>query len=383
MITKPGDLREKNIGRVIQLLLANSDISRVEIARKTELTKTTISAIIASLLDLNIVEETPGLKTGLVGKTPIPMRVRGDAAAATGVNLARGSTSGVVMTACGKLLESVSKEVSNLTRADATAHLFEVVQRLLNKCFRNGIDVDVIGIGAPSPLDKDKGVIYAPYGLSDWKDFPVGEITREKFGLPVFLVNDADGAAFGMKCFGKCRDIRSFISMYFDEGVGAGIILNDEIYSGSSGYSGQISYALIKSFCNGQVENSRFSLDTVVSDLNKEIGVNCVKIDDFLDRRFNGGQKMNSVLRRVGDELGRIAALVSNIVGPEAVVVNGRLLEFGEVFFEALKDSFESNLFSRGSVQLIKGFTNQFRAFSTGAASYAIFSYLMDKVLSN
>ncbi len=42
--------------------------------------------------------------------------------------------------------------------------------------------------------------------------------------------------------------------------------MNDEIYSGSSGYSGQISYALIKSFCNGQVENSRFSLDTVVSD---------------------------------------------------------------------------------------------------------------------
>jgi predicted NBD/HSP70 family sugar kinase len=85
----------------------------------------------------------------------------------------------------------------------------------------------------------------------------------------------------------------------------------------------------------------------------------------------------------VGDELGRIAALVSNIVGPEAVVVNGRLLDFGKVFFAALKDSFESNLFSRGSVQLIKGFTNQFRAFSTGAASYAIFSYLMDKVLSN
>ncbi len=178
MITKPGDLREKNMGRVIQLLLANPDISRVEIARKTELTKTTISAIIAALLDLNIVEETPGLKTGLVGKTPIPMRVRGDAAVAIGVNLARGSTSGVVMT---------------LTRADATAHLFEVVQRLLNKCFRNGIDVDAIGIGAPSPLDKEKGVIYAPYGLSDWKDFPVGEITREKFGLPVFLVNDADG----------------------------------------------------------------------------------------------------------------------------------------------------------------------------------------------
>ena len=47
------------MGRVIQLLLANPDISRVEIARKTELTKTTISAIITALLDLNIVEETP------------------------------------------------------------------------------------------------------------------------------------------------------------------------------------------------------------------------------------------------------------------------------------------------------------------------------------
>ncbi|HNS35808.1 MAG TPA: ROK family protein, partial [Mesotoga sp.] len=69
-------------------------------------------------------------------------------------------------------------------------------------------------------------------------------------------------------------------------------------------------------------------------------------IDDFLCKGSVFSRRMASVIGRVGDELGRIAALVSNIFGPEAVVVNGKLLDFGDVFFEALRTSFESSLFS-------------------------------------
>jgi hypothetical protein len=65
------------------------------------------------------------------------------------------------------------------------------------------------------------------------------------------------------------------------------------------------------------------------------------------------------------------------------VVVNGKLLDFGEIFFEALKSSFESNLFSGDQVRLLGGNNDQFEAFSTGAASYAIFSYLMSKALTD
>ena len=383
MISKPSDLKGKNIGRVIQLLLAKPDTPRVELARQTELTKTTISSIVASLIDLGIAEELSGEKTGLVGKAPIPVRIRSDAATVIGVNLARGGTTGVAMSASGKPLASSVKSVANKTRADATANLFDVVQRLINKCYRNEIRVDAIGIGAPSPLDKEKGMIYSPFGLSDWRDFAIGEITEKRFGLPVFIVNDGDGAAFGMKCFGKCRDISSFISLYFDEGIGAGIILKDEIYSGSFGYSGEISYALLKSFCDEPIDKSSLSLDTIVSALNSELGENLGSIDDFLCKGSVFSRRMASVIGRVGDELGRIAALVSNIFGPEAVVVNGKLLDFGDVFFEALRTSFESSLFSGDQVRLIGGNSDQFEAFSTGAASYAIFSYLMSKALTD
>jgi len=383
VISKPSDLKGKNIGRVIQLLLAKPGTPRVELARQTELTKTTISSIVASLIDLGIAEELPGEKMGLVGKAPIPVRIPSDAATVVGVNLARGSTTGVVMSASGKLLASCVKSVSNKTRADATANLFDVVQRLINESYRNETRVDAIGIGAPSPLDKKSGVVYSPFGLSDWRNFAIGEITEKKFGLPVFLVNDSDGAAFGMKCFGKCRDISSFISLYFDEGIGAGIILKDEIYSGSFGYSGEISYALLKSFCDEPIDNSGLSLDTIVSALNSELGENLGSIDEFLRKGSALGRRTASVIGRVGDELGRIAALVSNIFGPEAVVVNGKLLDFGEIFFEALKSSFESNLFSGDRVRLLEGNNDQFEAFSTGAASYAIFSYLMSKALTD
>ncbi|MFO7882817.1 MAG: ROK family transcriptional regulator [Kosmotogaceae bacterium] len=383
MITKPSDLKEKNTARVIRILLSKPCTPRVELAKETGLTKTTISDIINKLKKIDIIDERKGKRTGLVGKVPIPLRISKKAAICIGIGLRRKCIYGVTMGADGRILATVSKMASNKRKKDVLANLFEVIQRLLKKCDDLKLKVDAVGIGAPAPLDKEKGIIYSPYGLYDWENFALGELTNKKFDLPVFLINDADGGAFGLKCFGNCRNISSFVSLYFDEGIGAGIILKDEVYSGSFGYSGEISYTLLSSFSENGSKKKPFNLDAMVSTLNSKLELNFSDIESFTAEKIINNNKLKTTIKKAGDEIGRITALVTNLIGPEAVVVNGKLLKFGSVFYSELKNAYRKNLFRSKQVKLIKGSKNESKAFSTGAASYAIYSYIKNKALSS
>lgn len=385
MSSRPEDLRVRNTSKIVKTLIINPNLSRVELARILNLTKTTVSSIINKLISLGIVEEIEKDNSGSIGKSPVPLKIRSDAASVIGIGLERKDTSGVLLNPDGKVLESIIVHESNRKKEAAAKNLLKVIEIMLSKAREHGIEPNAIGIGAPGPIDEKVGVIYSPSGLPDWENFNVVQIAQETFKKKTYLINDADGGALAERFFGNGKELNSFVDIFFDEGIGCGIVLNGEIYRGAFGYSGEFDYLAFLGKVIGKGEEY-FSLEKVLSELRIFLGKNqhqlgSVDIKEYLENSENMEAKKR--FEEIYTELGRIASIISNLIGPEAVIVSGRMIELGDLFMKPFKDVFFKLQFGREKkVRLIKGAFPQNITYAIGAATNALFNHVIEKSIT-
>lgn len=112
-------------------------------------------------------------------------------------------------------------------------------EQLLSK---HGIRVAATGVACGSPLDPDLGIIQSPAQLQSWKDVEITRIFKDKFGVPAFLDNDANAGALAEFCFGAGKGCRHMAFLTFGTGMGAGFVLNGDIYRGANCYAGEVGH---------------------------------------------------------------------------------------------------------------------------------------------
>ena len=96
-----------------------------------------------------------------------------------------------------------------------------------------------IGISCGGPLDSKKGIVMSPPNLPGWDNIPVCQLLKQHFSMPVRLCNDADACAVAEWKFGAGRGVENMAFLTFGTGLGAGLILNGNLYSGASGMAGE------------------------------------------------------------------------------------------------------------------------------------------------
>lgn len=117
--------------------------------------------------------------------------------------------------------------------------LLQTSEQLLAK---HGIRVTATGIACGSPLDPDLGIIQSPAQLQSWKDVEITKIFQERFRVPAFLDNDANAGALAEFCFGAGKGCRHMAFLTFGTGMGAGFVLNGDIYRGANCYAGEVGH---------------------------------------------------------------------------------------------------------------------------------------------
>ncbi|NOQ73153.1 MAG: ROK family protein [Crocinitomix sp.] len=106
-------------------------------------------------------------------------------------------------------------------------------------------DFVAIGIGAPSVNEKTQSIEFAPN--LNWGDVvPLSEVFKEKFGMEVNAVNDANAAAIGEKCYGEAADMENFAVITLGTGIGLGMFINGEIVIGSNGLAGELGHTVVR-----------------------------------------------------------------------------------------------------------------------------------------
>lgn len=265
----------------------------------------------------------------------------------------------------GNLCKSVSiptgkKKEQNLLIHEMAVRLRELlVEENLSESELGGI-----GIGVPGPV-VGHAIVNGCVNLS-WGVVPLVEMLREREGFicPIIVENDADVAALGEVWQGAAADKSSIVFVIIGTGIGGGIILNNQILSGTNGAGGEIGHMpiLTKPFDFACGCGGHYCLEQVCSAPNiiRYAGVLLAESDEPSSLRpYNGGYDTRAIFRgaengdpicrrvvdHVTDVLGRGLAVLGATIDPECFVIGGGVSNAGEVLLVPLREAYRRYAF--------------------------------------
>lgn len=132
----------------------------------------------------------------------------------------------------------------NETIAGIKAAIWEVLKRnsVSNK------EIDAIGVSCGGPLDSKAGVIMSPPNLPGWDNIPIVGLLAEEFGVPVAVHNDANACALAEWTFGAGKGSRNMVFLTFGTGLGAGLILDGRLYTGTNDNAGELGHIRLENY---------------------------------------------------------------------------------------------------------------------------------------
>lgn len=239
-------MKNQNQALVLKLIATRTGLSRVDIARITGLTKMTISNIAAELLEHAIIEEdTKATATtmGGLGRNPISLKISGTSPCILGVSIKRGLYQFVLCDLSGAIVDSKIIQNSEAISADDLLSItLDSIDQLVNAASRPILGIGIACIG---PINSQDGHIVNPANFWGIQNVPIVTLVEQHTGLPAFLINDGNAGALAEKTYGAGRDIDSFLYLHIMYGIGGGLILEDKLYNGTYGQSGEIGHSTI------------------------------------------------------------------------------------------------------------------------------------------
>ncbi len=378
LISKPVGTRVKNIITLLHLLLKDDGISRVELSRITGLTKTTISAVIKKLKDSGIVEESNQISTGNIGKSPIPLHIRADAVYTIGVHLSRQRVEALLMDARMNIITSnTGEDYTRFGPEGIIDSLFININKIMEYAKKKEIDLGAIGIGVPGPLDAQTGVVKQPPKLKGWEDVPLGSIVQKEYGIPVWIENDANVCALAEKWLGSGRNIHNFICILINEGIGAGVIINDELYQGTYDFVGEIGHFLCYEQGKFQYLEDIAGADVLLHLANSQ-GLSVKSLEKMAELLQQDNQIANSIVKKVATWIGSAIVNAIHMIGPQTVFIGGEMAVLGEPLIQPIRGIVANYLFG-GQVVNIKFSSISSDAVTSGAGIYAMIHWLEKK----
>jgi predicted NBD/HSP70 family sugar kinase len=243
----------KDINRMalVRCLCANPGLSRADLAPAVDLTKSTISLLVRELIAEGWLVERDLVTTGDLGRRPTPLFVDPSRLLLLGVEVGIGSVRIVATTLTGEVLVRTQGSFgADLSVKDCLTSLVAGLQRV-RKQLKSTQKVIGIGIGLPGGVDEASGTLQLAPNLG-WRDVPFGQLLRDKLkgsalaDVPLFVQNEADVAAVGEQEFNPAHASNPLLYVSINQGVGAGVIVNDRLLTGSRGFAGEVGHMVLQ-----------------------------------------------------------------------------------------------------------------------------------------
>lgn len=236
---------------------------------------------------------------------------------------------------------------------------------IIRERFRRNPDwkLTSIGISCGGPLDAGKGLILSPPNLPRWDRADVYTPLKKAFGMPVMLQNDADACALAEWSMGAGKGCRNMIFLTFGTGMGAGLILNNELYSGTTSMAGEVGhirmekegpfgygkYGSFEGFCSGggiaklgrmmAEEALREGKTPLFCQSEAELdSISCKSIAEALEQ---GDELAAEIFDIVGTYLGRGLSVLIDILNPEMIVIGSIYARQKNVLDKKMREALE------------------------------------------
>ncbi|MCL4262845.1 MAG: ROK family transcriptional regulator [Anaerolineae bacterium] len=328
--------KQHNSRLILRMIYEQQDISRADIARETNLTRTTVSSIVADLMNEGLVLET-GLGPSIGGKPPRLLRLAEDARQLLCLDLSASYFRGALINLRGEMSQRVDVAVDGRTAAAALALVHDLISQLLAQ---TTTPILGIGIGTPGLVDGACGIVLDAVNLG-WHDLPLRSLLEEQYGLPVYVGNDSHVAALASYSFDP-HDTDNLVLIKAGRGIGAGIVLNGQLFVGDGFGAGEIGHVTVVE--NGELCScgNRGCLETVASirgilqQMATQTGQPAPTWEEVLTAAQQGDSVAQAVLHQAGAHMGTAVAHLIGILNTRQIVIAGQMSRAGAPFMAGL-----------------------------------------------
>jgi predicted NBD/HSP70 family sugar kinase len=335
-------------------------LSRVELANATGLSGQAISNITRRLLDAGLVREAGRQKGNGLGKPRTLLELEPTGQYAVGVHLDPALVTVVLLDLTGQVVARRSTETPYGDKPDVLIDgIAATIEDVIADAEAPRDRVVGVGIAAPGPIDVERGVVVDPPNLAAWHLVPLRDELRERTGLSVLLDKDVTAAALAEK-WGP-HGHGSFVFFYLGTGVGAGLVIGDEVIRGSSSNVGEIGHVIVdpdgpvcycgRRGCVGETSQPRYLVQQAVK---AGVFAQGIDLDDrrAVDAAFAELCSLASepgvaqkIVTALAERIAKVVEDIANLLDLERVVFGGPHWEqlapfFGVAVQAALEERF-------------------------------------------
>lgn len=199
-----------------------------------------------------------------------------------------------------------------------------------------------IGIGVPSVVDIEKGIVYDVVNIPSWKEVHLKQILEEEFNVQVFVNNDVNCFVLGEKYFGYGKNHKSLVGVAIGTGIGSGIILDNKLISGVNCGAGEIGYLPylkhdLEYYCSSDF-------------FKKEHNTNGYQV--YLDAKQNDPKALK-LWSEFGKHLGMALKSIVYAYDPEVIILGGSISKAYSFFREQMEITIQDTYFPK-SIEKLK-----------------------------
>ena len=358
-------VKQSNLTLVFNLINANQPVSRASIAQATGLSPTTVSSLVDELISENMIEETGMGKLSGSGRKPIMLAVKAHGGCVAAVEIRDGGFELEMFDLEGESVFYRSYELSDF------GDLGNIVACEIDENCKSFGRLLGICVGVPGVIDKKTKRVRSTLIPID-KDNDFFDILRSRFpDIKVKLGNESSFCAYIEKSEAK-KEIHSLVYIDINVGIGAGIILEDRIFTGAFGNAGEFGHVSVD--INGKrCKCGNCGCLEVMANTPAICSAAGVSSIDEIDDANIG--KLSDICRYIASGINNIV----NIINPEAVVIGGEVTKLGEVFLGMLKRSLAPIMFSADNERFSIGFSSV----SGNPVTRGAGRYLLDRIFED
>ena len=312
---------------IIDALRMNGALSRADLARATRLTKQTVSNLMEGLEQDGLVEPRGVVRKGR-GQPSTPYGLVSDGAFAIGLQIDRHMTRAIAVDLVGNVLARSEAQLVPDGPAKGVKTVLALVEAVRADLQRIRPQADRrlagLGIAMPGPFDLE-GADDDPWMMSAWQAFPLIETVAAGTGLEVGLQNDAAACATAERMLGRARGLDHAVCIYIGYGIGAGLILGGELYSGANGNAGEVGMALLSDGGRQTPLEHRASMASLYAHLGLDPGAD---VGDAVCALVEAGDpRVADWIERAAGDLRWAVHLVETLFDPQSVIISGGACE--------------------------------------------------------
>ena len=332
-------------------------ISRVELSRRMDLSRAAVTTIVNDLLATSVIREAERLNVRS-GRPPVVLEINPALGYVVGIDLGATHMGVLVSDLSARILEEV--EVALDIQQGPDVCLDEADRQVRTLLARAGLDLRnilAIGIGVPGPIVSDAGMVISPPIMPGWDRFPIRDTLEKRWGCPVSVNNDAELGTLGEWASGVGRGERNLAYIKVGTGIGAGLLLDGQIYRGVTGSAGEIGHLTIDEngpicSCGNQgcleaIAGGRAiaqqAQDAVRNGKRTQLSnvdpVEKITARDVATAARKGDLIAQQILAQAGSHIGIAIAGLVNLFNPGLVIIGGGVAQTGDILLEPMRQA--------------------------------------------